>query len=42
MFKGIDVSVWQGDINFELVRADEVEAVYIRAGEGANEGSYGF
>lgn len=36
MFKGIDVSVWQGDINFELVRADEVEAVYIRAGEGAN------
>lgn len=36
MFKGIDVSVWQGDINFELVKSDEIEAVYIRAGEGAN------
>lgn len=34
--KGIDVSVWQGDINFKEVKKDGIEYVYIRAGEGTN------
>lgn len=33
---GIDVSVWQGEIDFSKVKSDGVKAVYIRAGEGAN------
>ena len=35
-YKGIDVSVWQGDINFKEVKKDGIEAVYIRAGQGSN------
>ena len=35
-YTGIDVSVWQGEINFQRVKADGIEAVYIRAGEGSN------
>jgi len=34
--RGIDVSVWQGDIDFEKVKNSGIEAVYIRAGEGSN------
>lgn len=36
MFKGIDISVWQGNINFNHVREDGIEGVYIRAGEGVS------
>ena len=36
MYKGIDVSVWQGDIDFSKVKEHGIEAVYIRAGEGDN------
>lgn len=35
-YRGIDVSVWQGDIDFARVKAAGIEAVYIRAGEGTN------
>lgn len=35
-YRGIDVSVWQGDIDFARVKATGIEAVYIRAGEGTN------
>lgn len=35
-YRGIDVSVWQGTINFNRVKAAGVDAVYIRAAEGAN------
>lgn len=34
IYQGIDVSVYQGDIDFGLVRAYGIEVVYIRAGEG--------
>ncbi len=34
MYNGIDVSVWQGNINFEDVKADGIEMVYIKASEG--------
>lgn len=33
---GIDVSVWQGEINFDKVKDSGIKAVYIRAGEGTN------
>lgn len=33
---GIDVSEWQGEINFEDVRNDGIESIYIRAGEGVD------
>lgn len=33
-YKGIDVSVWQGDIDYKEVKDDGVECVYIRACEG--------
>lgn len=33
---GIDVSVWQGDIDFERVKASGIDSVYIRACEGVN------
>lgn len=33
---GIDVSLWQGEINFDKVKDSGIKAVYIRAGEGAN------
>ncbi|MCI8513905.1 MAG: LysM peptidoglycan-binding domain-containing protein [Lachnospiraceae bacterium] len=32
----MDVSEWQGDIDFEAVRRAGIETVYIRAGEGSN------
>lgn len=34
-YRGIDVSVYQGDIDFQQVRESGVEVVYIRAGEGS-------
>lgn len=34
LIPGIDVSVWQGEINFEQVRASGVRIVYIRASAG--------
>lgn len=33
---GVDVSVWQGEIDFEKVKDSGIDAVYIRAGEGTN------
>lgn len=35
-YRGIDVSAWQGEINFNRVKDAGIEAVYIRAGEGVN------
>lgn len=32
--KGIDVSNWKGDINFQGVKNDGVEVVYIKATDG--------
>jgi len=32
--KGIDVSVWQGDIDFAKVKANGIDFVIIRAGYG--------
>lgn len=34
LYHGIDVSQWQGDIDFNSVRDAGIEVVYIRAGEG--------
>ena len=34
--QGIDVSKWQGDVDFARVAADGIELVYIRAGVGAD------
>ncbi len=34
IYQGIDVSVYQGNINYERVKAHGIEVVYIRAGEG--------
>lgn len=34
VFSGIDVSVYQGDIDFEQVKSSGIEVVYIRAGYG--------
>ena len=36
-YKGIDVSVYQGEIDFEKVKAAGIEVVYIRAGYGMEE-----
>ena len=36
ILKGIDISEWQGSINFESVKENGIEVVYIRAGEGSN------
>lgn len=33
---GIDVSIWQGEINYERVKNDGIEVVYIRSSEGAS------
>lgn len=33
-YKGIDVSEWQGDIDFKKVKETGIEIVYIRAGQG--------
>lgn len=35
-YRGIDVSEWQGDIDFNQVRNSGIEMVYIRAGFGSN------
>ena len=37
-YKGIDVSKWQGDINWEKVRASGVEFAMLRAGFGKCQG----
>lgn len=34
VFSGIDISVYQGDIDFEQVKSSGIEVVYIRAGYG--------
>ncbi len=34
IYKGIDVSEWQGDIDFKKVKEAGIEIVYIRAGQG--------
>ena len=34
IYKGIDVSVWDGDIDYVQVKNAGVEVVYMRAGEG--------
>ncbi len=36
IFQGIDVSNWQGEINFEGVKNEGIDIVYIKASEGAN------
>jgi len=33
-YKGIDVSEWQGNIDFNKVKASGIQVVYMRAGEG--------
>lgn len=35
-YEGIDVSNWQGYINYEQVREDGIEVVYIKASQGNN------
>jgi len=35
IYQGIDVSEWQGNIDFEAVREAGIEAVYIRSSEGS-------
>lgn len=35
-YRGIDVSQWQGSIDFAQVKASGIEMVYIRSSEGAN------
>ena len=34
LYNGIDVSMWQGEIDFELVKQSGIEIVYIKATEG--------
>lgn len=34
IYKGMDVSEWQGNIDFKKVKEDGIEVVYIRAGQG--------
>lgn len=34
IYKGIDVSEWQGNIDFKKVKDEGIEIVYIRAGQG--------
>ena len=36
IYQGIDVSNWQGSINFNEVKNDGIEIVYIKASEGTN------
>ncbi len=36
IYKGIDVSEWQGNIDFRKVKENGIEIVYIRAGQGFN------
>ena len=35
-YQGIDVSNWQGYINYDRVRSDGVDVVYIKASQGSN------
>lgn len=37
LYEGVDVSVWQQEIDFHRVKDDGKEIVYIRAGEGMTE-----
>lgn len=39
MYKGIDISRWQGTVNFEMVKASGIEFVIIKAG-GSDAGFY--
>lgn len=34
LYRGIDVSIWQGQIDYERVKEDGIEIVYIRSSEG--------
>lgn len=34
LYRGIDVSIWQGQINYERVKEDGIKVVYIRSSEG--------
>ena len=34
MYKGIDISEWQGNIDFKKVKEEGIEIIYIRAGQG--------
>lgn len=36
LHNGIDVSIWQGEIDYERVKANEIEVVYIRSSEGSS------
>ena len=36
IYNGIDVSEWQGDINFAEVKASGIDIVYIKSSEGTN------
>ena len=36
IYQGIDVSEWQGNIDFETVKQAGIEAVYIRSSEGSD------
>ena len=36
LYQGMDVSSWQGDIDFQAVRAAGIQAVYLRTGVGWN------
>lgn len=36
IYEGIDVSDWQGNINFSEVKRSGIDIVYIRASEGTN------
>lgn len=36
IYNGIDVSEWQGEINFSEVSRDNIQVVYIKASEGTN------
>lgn len=40
LLEGIDVSVWQGEVDFSAVSRDGIEVVYIRAGYGEQEDSF--
>lgn len=35
IYNGIDVSEWQGDINFAEVKASGIDIVYIKSSEGS-------
>lgn len=36
---GVDISVWQGKVDFAALKADGIRVVYIRAGEGDLDGT---